>query len=83
MNESSMPSAPPVAKAGRRRIIAVIVIAIVAIAVIAGGIVYVLSQSPTPGTIKIGFTISRTGSLQVEGTNSILIVPGVGDWLST
>ena len=83
MNESSMPSAPPVAKAGRRRIIAVIVIAIVAIAVIAGGIVYVLSQSPTPGTIKIGFTISRTGSLQVEGTNSLSGIQTAATWVNT
>ncbi|TMK44117.1 MAG: hypothetical protein E6G55_11705, partial [Actinobacteria bacterium] len=84
MDESSMPPAPPPApKAGRGRMIAVVVVAIVIIAVITGGIVYVLSLSSTPGTIKIGFTISRTGTYTVEGTNSLNGIQTATAWVNT
>src|SRR5437867_8257334 len=84
MNESGMPPAPPQApRAGRGRVIAIAIDAVVIIAVLAGAIVFVLSQSSTPGTIKIGFTISRTGTFNVEGTNSLNGIQTATAWVNT
>lgn len=78
------PVGPPAPKGGRGKLIAVIVAIIVILVVIAVVVVYYYSQPPSAGnTIKIGFTISLTGTFNVEGTNSLNGIKTAQEWINT
>ena len=61
------------AKGGRGKLIAAVVAIVLVLVVIAAVAIYILGQPPAPstGTIKIGFTISLTGTFNIEGTNTL------------
>lgn len=79
---SEAPQAPG-AKSGRTRVIA-IVIAVILVAV-AGAAVYLIMSAPpaSAGTIKVGFTISQTGTYNVEGGNSLKGIKAMADWINS
>lgn len=97
MSEESQPQpAPaPAAKRGRGKLIAAIVVIVVL--VVAGAVVAVTylnhpapctpaavitsSAGSTP-TIKVGFSISLTGTFNVEGTNSLRGINAMANWIN-
>ena len=77
------PVGPPAPKGGRGKLIAIIVAIIVILVVIAVVVIYYLGQPATPtGTIKVGFTISLTGTFNVEGTNSLNGIKTMAKWIN-
>ena len=81
------PVGPPAPKGGRGKLIAAIVAIIVILVVIAVVVVYYYGQttptSPsTRPTIKVGFTISETGTFNVEGTNSLNGIKTMQQWIN-
>src|SRR5437899_12699572 len=71
------PSARPAPRGGRRKLIAIGIAVVVVLVAVAVAVFYYFNQpasciaaaNTTPNTIKLGFTISLTGSFNVEGTN--------------
>ena len=73
------------AKGGRGKLIAAVVAIVLVLVVIAAVAIYILGQPPAPstGTIKIGFTISLTGTFNIEGTNSLNGIKTATQWINT
>ncbi len=79
------PTPAPAPKGGRGKLIAIIVAVIVILVAIAVAVVYVLNQTPplVAGTIKVGFTISETGTFNVEGGNSLNGIKTAQSWINS
>ncbi len=77
------PASPPAGKGGRGKLIAGIIAIVLILVVIAAVAVYILGQTPqATGTIKVGFTISETGTFDVEGGNSLKGIQTAAAWLN-
>lgn len=81
---SQVEASPPVAPSSRRKIIAIGVAFVLILVAIAAAAVYYLGQ-PTgfSGTIKVGFSISLTGTFNVEGTNSLNGIKAAANWINS
>ncbi len=77
------PAQPPAAKGGRGRLIAIIVGVIVILVAVAAVAVYYLGQPPAANTIRLGFTISLTGTFNIEGTNSLNGIKTAQQWINS
>ncbi len=77
------PAQPPAGKGGRGRLIAIIVVIVVVLVAVAAVAVYYLGQPAAANTIKIGFTISLTGTFNIEGTNSLNGIKTAVQWINS
>src|SRR5881409_624315 len=78
---SAKETAPSAPKAGRGKIIAIVVAVLILVAIAAAAVYYLVQPTPT-GIIKIGFTISKTGTYTVEGTNSLNGILAATAWVN-
>ena len=78
---SAAETAPSAPKAGRGKIIAIVVAVLILVAIAAAAVYYLVQPTPT-GIIKIGFTISKTGTYTVEGTNSLNGILAATAWVN-
>ena len=62
---------PPSVPRSRGKLIAIVVAVILVLVAVSAVAVYYLIPAGFSGTIKVGFTISLTGTFNVEGTNSL------------
>jgi branched-chain amino acid transport system substrate-binding protein len=77
-------AAPPVAPRSRRKIISVGIAFVVILVAISAAAVYYLTLPPGfSGTIRVGFSISLTGTFNVEGTNSLNGLKTAADWINS
>ncbi len=76
--ETGTPSAP---KSSRGKLIA-IVVAVLVLAAVAAAVYYLTQPTGPSGTIKVGFTISKTGTFTVEGTNSLNGILAATAWVN-
>ena len=78
------PAPPPAGKGGRGKLIAAVVAIVLVLVVVAVVAIYILGQPPAQatGTIKVGFTISETGTFDVEGGNSLKGIQTAAAWLN-
>jgi branched-chain amino acid transport system substrate-binding protein len=84
MLEPSQAEAAPVAPRSRRKIISIGIAFVVVLVAISAAAVYYLTLPPGfSGTIKVGFTISLTGTFNVEGTNSLNGLKTAADWINS
>ncbi len=79
------PAPAAAAKSGRGKLIAAVVAIVLVLVVIAAVAIYILGQPPasSTGTIKIGFTISLTGTFNIEGTNSLHGIQTATQWINS
>src|SRR5881397_1103383 len=63
-------AAPPVSPGRRRKLTAI-------------GVYYLTRPTGFAGTIKVGFTISLTGTFNVEGTNSLNGIKTAANWINS
>ncbi len=77
------PAPQPAGKGGRGRLIAIVVVVVVILVAIAAVAVYYLAQPPAANVIRIGFTISLTGTFNIEGTNSLNGIKTAAQWINT
>ncbi|HYM40997.1 MAG TPA: amino acid ABC transporter substrate-binding protein [Thermoplasmata archaeon] len=77
------PAPAGAAKGGRGKLIAIIVVVVVILVAIAAVAIYYLGQPPAANTIKLGFTISLTGTYNIEGTNSLNGIKTAVQWINT
>src|SRR6266702_987804 len=81
---SQTEAAPPVAPGRRRKLIAVgIAFLLVIVAITAAAVYYLTRPTGFSGTIKVGFTISLTGTFNVEGTNSLNGIKTAANWINS
>ena len=81
---SQAEAAPPVAPGRRRKLIAVgIAFLLVLVALAAVAVYYLTRPAGFSGTIKVGFTISLTGTFNVEGTNSLRGIQAAANWINS
>ena len=77
-------AAPPVSPGRRRKLIAIgVAFLVILVALTAAGVYYLTRPSGFSGTIKVGFTISLTGTYSVEGTNSLNGIKTAADWINS
>jgi len=77
-------AAPPVSPGRRRKLIAIgVAFLVILVALTAAGIYYLTRQTGFAGTIKVGFTISLTGTFNVEGTNSLNGIKTAANWINS
>src|SRR3989441_5815011 len=75
---------PPVSPGRRRKLIAIgVAVLVIVVALTAAGVYYLTRPSGFAGTIKVGFTISLTGTFNVEGTNSLNGIKTAANWINT
>jgi len=83
------PSPPPSVEGApvevsRRKVIAIGVAVLVILVGIAAAVIYYIGLgSSFGGTIKVGFTISETGTFNVEGTNSLYGIRTAAAWINS
>ena len=83
-------TASPAPTGGRRKLIAIGIAVVVVLVAVALAVFYYFNQpalciaaaNTTPNTIKLGFTIALTGSLNVEGTNSLHGIETATKWIN-
>src|SRR5256712_5818101 len=77
-------AAPPVSPGRRRKLIAIgVAVLVILVALTAAGVYYLTRPTGFAGTIKVGFTISLTGTFNVEGTNSLNGIKTAADWINS
>src|SRR6266566_6069219 len=84
------PTVSPAPTGGRRKLIAIGIAVVVVLVAVAIAVFYYFNQpaacvaaaNTTPNTIKLGFTISLTGSFNVEGTNSLRGIQTATQWIN-
>src|SRR2546428_667110 len=77
-------AAPPVSPGRRRKLIAIgVAFLVILVALTAAGIYYLTRQTGFAGTIKVGFTISLTGTYNAEGTNSLNGIKPAANWINS
>ncbi len=77
-------AAPPVSPGRRRKLIAIgVAVLVILVALTAAGVYYLTRPSGFAGTIKVGFTISLTGTFNVEGTNSLNGIKTAANWINS
>src|SRR6058998_3484870 len=77
-------AAPPVSPGRRRKLIAIgVAFLVILVALTAAGVYYLTRPSGFSGTIKVGFTISLTGTFNVEGTNSLNGIKAAANWINS
>ena len=78
-----MEAPPPGAPRSRRKVIAIVVAVILVLVAVTAAAVYYLIPAGFAGTIKVGFTISLTGTFNVEGTNSLNGIKTAANWINS
>src|SRR2546422_3149261 len=86
MEEPSQP--PPVegdpVEMSRRKVIAIgVAVLVILVGIAAAAIYYIGLGSTFGGTIRVGFTISETGTFNVEGTNSLYGIRTAAEWINS
>src|SRR5256885_10055767 len=77
-------AAPPVSPGRRRKLIAIgVAVLVILVALTAAGVYYLTRPTGFAGTIKVGFTISLTGTFNVEGTNSLNGIETAANWINS
>lgn len=76
------PASKPAAKGGRGKLIAIVVGVVVIVVAIAAVAVYYLAPPAAANTIRLGFTISLTGTFNIEGTNSLNGIKTAVNWIN-
>lgn len=80
---SQAEAAPPGAPRSRRKVVAIGIAFVVILVAIASAAVYYLTlPKPFDGSIKVGFTISLTGTFNTEGTNSRRGIETAANWIN-
>ena len=74
---------PPSVSRSRGKLIAIVVAVILVLVAVSAVAVYYLIPAGFSGTIKVGFTISLTGTFNVEGTNSLNGIKTAANWINT
>jgi branched-chain amino acid transport system substrate-binding protein len=74
---------PPRTPRSRGKVIAIVVAVILVLVAVAAAAVYYLIPAGFAGTIKVGFTISLTGTFNVEGTNSLNGIKTAMNWINS
>src|SRR3989454_2778159 len=83
------PSQPPSVEGApvevsRRKVIAIgVAVLLILVGIAAAAIYYIGLGSSFGGTIKVGFTISETGTFNVEGTNSLYGIRTAAAWINS
>jgi branched-chain amino acid transport system substrate-binding protein len=76
--------APPAAPPRRRKVVAIgIAFVVILVAVATAAVYYLTLSKPFGGSIKVGFTISLTGTFNIEGTNSRRGIETVANWINS
>lgn len=83
--ETTSPTTPSPRPGGRRTLLIALVGIIVVIVIIAASVVYLglLNPASSAGTIKLGFTISLTGTYATEGNNSLNGIKTATQWINS
>src|SRR2546426_1079157 len=77
-------AALPVSPGRRRKLIAIgVAFLVIVVALTAAGVYYLTRPSGFSGAIKVGFTISLTGTFNVEGTNSLNGIKAAANWINS
>src|SRR2546428_11889204 len=77
-------AALPVSPGSRRKLIAIgVAFLVIVVALTAAGVYYLTRPSGFSGAIKVGFTISLTGTFNVEGTNSLNGIKAAANWINS
>src|SRR2546428_10487498 len=77
-------AAPPVSPGRRRKLIAIgVAVLVIRVALTAAGVYYLTRPTGFAGTIKVGFTISLTGTFNVEGTSSLNGIKTAANWINS
>ena len=74
---------PPSVPRSRGKLIAIVVAVILVLVAVSAVAVYYLIPAGFSGTIKVGFTISLTGTFNVEGTNSLNGIKTAANWINS
>ena len=84
MSQPTQGEAPPPGAPGRRRKLIAVGIAfiVILVAITAAAVYYLSLPRGFSGTIKVGFTISLTGTFNVEGTNSLNGIKTAANWIN-